>query len=145
MNGARIPLNGDKMTEIKSDTVKVNMSSQQIIDLLGNLENIKELMPADKIENWKSDGNTCSFKIKGLTEIGMKKTEPESGRVQFLSEGKNPFDFTLNVHLTSQGDKETETQIVFDADMNSFTAMMVKKPLRNLFNMMVEKLAEKAG
>lgn len=102
-------------------------------------------MPEDRVENWTSTTDTCSFQIKGLARIGMRIAERnEPSLIHIVSDGKNPFDFTLNIHLDGQ-EAQTEGHFVFDGQMNPFMKMMVEKPLTNFFNMLADKLAELKG
>lgn len=130
------------MTTIESKKKNIQKSKQDIAAFLRNLNNLEKLMPVDKIENWQSSDENCSFKIKGLATIGMKLKTEESNKITLESEGKNPFEFTLDLLFNDTANEETEVQLEFNADMNSFTAMMVKKPLKNFFDMLVDNLAE---
>jgi carbon monoxide dehydrogenase subunit G len=100
-------------------------------------------MPEGKIENWKSDNDTCSFTVKGLAGIGMKKESSESGKnVHITSHGKNPFDFTLDIDFKDNGDS-CNTQLTFDGNMNFMIQTMASGPLTNLFNIMADNLVKK--
>lgn len=129
------------MTTIKSEKKTIGKNKSEVADFLRNLNNLEKLMPMDKIEDWQSEENRCSFKIKGLAGIGMKLKSEESNKITLASEGKNPFDFTLDL-LFDGDDEQTEVQLEFNGDMNSFTAMMVKKPLKNFFDMLVDNFAK---
>lgn len=128
------------MAKIESKKLEINSSATDIYQFLFDLNNLEQLMPSDKVESWKSDEEQCSFNIKGLSKIGMKRVSgtPDS-IINIVSEGKNPFDFTLDIHLEANGDT-CYGQIVFDGKMNPFIKAMVEKPLTNFFNMLVEKL-----
>ena len=70
------------------------MSSIQ--SFLNDANNIEQLMPEDKITKWQSDNNTCSFNIKGLAGIGMKREESSiANQVHFVSHGKNKLGITF--------------------------------------------------
>lgn len=130
------------MTTIRSEKKSIQKSKREIASFLRNLNNLEKLMPVDKIDNWQSSEENCSFKIKGLAKIGMKLKTEESNKITLTSEGENPFDFTLDMLFDDTAGNDTEVQLEFNADMNSFTAMMVKKPLKNFFDMLVNNLAE---
>lgn len=55
--------------------------------------------------------------------------------------GRTPFPFTLAVRIEEAG---TESQVVFfiDADLNPMMAMMARRPLLNLVQIMAKKLAQ---
>ena len=57
------------MTKIESKHVTVNNTQQEVFAFLGDLNNFRELLPQDKISEWKSDKNFCSFKVNGMNTI----------------------------------------------------------------------------
>jgi len=130
------------MTTIKSKTVQVNAPANELYALLDNLENLEKLMPADRISDWQATPETCSFQIKGLAKIGMKRNGgSKPTQLELVSNGKNPFEFTLNIMFKEAKDA-TEAQLIFEGNMNAMLAMMAKQPLTNFFNMLADKLVE---
>lgn len=128
------------MATFSSKKVAVTASSNDIFNFLSDLNNLQKLMPEDKIDQWQSDVETCSFQIKGLAKIGMKLDSSEENKlIHIVSNGKNPFDFTLDIHLKEQ-DSVTESQLVFEGKMNAFMKMMAEKPLTNFFNLLADNL-----
>ncbi|MBD79858.1 MAG: hypothetical protein CL840_13165 [Crocinitomicaceae bacterium] len=131
------------MAEIKSDEFKVQAGANQVQEFLSDMNNLKELMASDKIQNWESDTDTCSFTIKGLSGIGMRRDNVVPGeQINIVSHGKNPFDFTLNIDLNDEGESSS-VQLTFDGNMNFMIQTMASGPLKNLFNMMGEQLVKK--
>ncbi len=134
------------MTHIESEKVEINGSSVDLFNYLLDMNNILPLLPEEKVENWKGETESCSFTIKGLAGIGMKrKSKEEHSKITFVSHGKNPFDFTLSVLFNKVDENKTESHIEFDANMNMMVEMMAKTPLTNLFNIMAQNLQKKFG
>lgn len=132
------------MTHIESNKVAIKTSPKQVFDFVFNMNNIIELLPQDKVQNWKGEEDKCFFTIKGLAGIGMKRdSSKETTRIAIISHGKNPFDFTMNLHIKECSENESEAYLDFDANMNAMIEMMAKGPLTNLFNIMAGKLQEK--
>ena len=130
------------MANIESKEVTVNSPINEVYEFLLDLNNLHKLMPEDKVEKWESTHESCSFQIKGLAKIGMKKESTVSPeKIHLVSEGKNPFEFTLDILFKEDGGS-TKSKMVFDANVNPFMKMMIEKPLTNFFNMLAEKLAE---
>src|SRR5687767_6694261 len=94
------------MTKIESKHVTVNNTQQEVFAFLGDLNNFRELLPQDKISEWKSDKNFCSFKVNGMATISLilKSSEPET-RHHIVSGEESPFPFTLDVFVESKGDQ----------------------------------------
>ena len=132
------------MTHIESDKVTIKTTPKEAFDFVLNMNNILELLPQEKVENWKGGEDSCSFTIKGLAGIGMKRESSEEPvKITIVSHGKNPFDFTMNVLIRELTENESEAFLEFDDNMNMMIEMMAKGPLTNLFNIMVNKLQEK--
>lgn len=128
--------------KIETTHQKINSSSKEVFIFLTDMNNFQKLLPDDKIENWKSTNEECSFRIKGMTDIGMKRTtSTPNSLINIVSHGKVPFPFTLNIHL-SEENNTTTAYLVFDGEVNPFMVLMVEKPLTNFFNMLAEKLVK---
>lgn len=131
------------MTTIESKIVTVNSPRENVFNFLTDFNNFEKLVPQDKISDYKSTSDSCSFVINGMATIGMKieSTTPPS-HIKVVSHGKNPFDFTMDIQLEEAPDNKSTAQIIFNGNINPFLKMMVEKPLTNFFNMLVDKLAE---
>lgn len=131
------------MSKIESKKVSVQAAPEHVYNYLQNTDNIQNLLPEGKFSDWKSDGKTCSFKIQGAYTIGLrlKESQPHTNVIFESTEG-SPFPFTLNVHLVPQGNA-TESFLICDAQINPFLEMMVKGPLKNLFDYMADRLTTK--
>ncbi len=133
------------MTRIESKTATVNSNAEKIYDFLTDLNNIEKLLPAGKYSEWKSDKDSCSFKVQGAYQIGLALKSSEPGRlVTYSSTPGSPFPFELNVKL-NEADGKTTGQLLCDAQINPFLEMLVKGPLKNLFDYMADKLPEAVG
>ncbi len=122
----------------------VNANAETVYNFLFDMNNFEGLFPADKIENWDSTEEYCTFRIKGMTDIGLKRVAATPNSLIYLdSYGKVPFKFTLNIFLGEKENNTTEAKLKFDGEINPFMKMMVEKPLTNFFNMLSDKLVEK--
>jgi len=130
------------MTSFESATVAIPNSAEKIFTFLSNFNNFGTLMP-EQVSNWTSTEETCSFTINGLATIGMKIAEKVPHTLlRITSDGKVPFEFTLNVVLQSVSPASCTGKLVFEAELNPFIKKMVEKPLTNFVNMLAEKLQE---
>ena len=128
------------MTTIESKHVVIGKAAQDLYTFLQVMNNFQQLLPQDRISEWKSDGSSCSFKVQGAATIGLQLdggTEPNL--VKMKATERSPFPFTLDVHLNEQ-DGTTEAWQVFNGDINPFIKMMVEKPLKNLFDHIADKM-----
>lgn len=130
--------------KIESKKELVNQSIQTVFDFLKDTRNIYEVLPQDKISDWKADELSCSFKVQGGIVISFVQTSVQSPTTICLKSGdKAPFPFTLTVNLIEKGENQTEGSLFFDGEVNMFLKMLVEAPLTNLFDFMTNKLKEK--
>lgn len=130
------------MTRIESKKVQVGADPSTVSEFLSNTDNLVDLLPADRVSDWKSDGVVCSFKIQGAYTIGLERVSSDQNQVSYRSTAGSPFPFSLTAHLTASG-PHTEAHQICEAQLNPFLVMIVKEPLRNLFDYMADKLAAK--
>jgi hypothetical protein len=95
-------------------------------------------LPKDRISEFESDGESCSFKIQGLSKIGLRIDEVKDQLIA-LKSTESPFAFTINVHLDDKNGGTEAYQLV-ELDLNPMMKMMVEKPLRNLFDHIADRL-----
>lgn len=133
------------MTKIESKKVEINSNAENIFEFLADFTHFSFLLP-DKVENWKSTVDKCSFTIKGMTDFGMKFSQknPYTSIIIVNDEDISmPVKFVFSWLFTNQSENKTTMQAVFDLDINPMMAMMVKKPLSNFVDVLVDKLKEK--
>jgi carbon monoxide dehydrogenase subunit G len=128
--------------KIESKKGLINRPAKEVFDYLSNMNNFVNLLPKDKISDWESDEKQCSFKIQGAATISfVNESSTEPTHIHMVSGERSPFKFDLDVYLKEEDGKTTGYQI-FDADINMFMKMMVEKPLKNLFDYIVDQLAK---
>jgi carbon monoxide dehydrogenase subunit G len=128
--------------KIESKKGVINCPSKEVYTYLMDMNNFKNLLPADKISNWVSDEKSCSFKIQGATTISfIIESSEEPNLIHLISGDESPFAFNLDIHLEEENGTTTGYQ-VFSADINMFMKMMVEKPLKNLFDFIVDRLED---
>mgnify|MGYP001334872346 CR=1 FL=1 len=133
------------MSTIQSKTVAIARPAEALIRFHQDMNNFQQLLPQDRISEWKSDGKSCSFKVQGAATIGLELDggTPNS-LVRMKSTDRSPFAFTLDVHLAEKGEG-TEAYQLFQADLNPLLKMMVEKPLQNLFDHIADKMVALHG
>ncbi|MFT3886257.1 MAG: hypothetical protein QM724_12775 [Flavobacteriales bacterium] len=128
------------MTRIESKHVEIARPAEAVYAFLQDMHHFQQLLPQDRISEWKSDGRSCSFKVQGAATIGLELNGGEPDKlVRMKSTDRSPFPFTLDVHLKG-ANGSTKAHQVFEADLNPFIKMMVEKPLKNLFDHIADKM-----
>ena len=106
------------------------------------MNNFGKLMP-EQVINWKSTEDSCSFTIKGMTDLSMRISVKTPNSKIIITPGDNPpFSFSLICQLQEEQKDETKAQILFDAELSMMMELLAKNPLQNFINLLVEKLKE---
>lgn len=127
---------------IKGNTVHVEANRQEIFDFLSDSNNMIHLLPQDKISDFKSTDDMCSFKVQGGVTISLIQDGADGLDILFMKSGeKSPFPFKLGINM-KEIEGQTEGFIQFDGEVNAFLKMMVERPLTSLFNYMSDQLKE---
>jgi len=125
---------------IESDKVSINCRSEKVYNFISNFDNFTKLLP-EQVENWQSNGDSCSFDVKGLATVGLRiiGKEPFS-KVSMQGEGKLPFNFTLDANILETVQQQCEVQLVINSDMSQFISLMAANPLKNFIDTLASRL-----
>jgi carbon monoxide dehydrogenase subunit G len=127
---------------IESQKTGINCLPEKVFNFLSDFDNFTSLIP-EQVINWKSTGDTCSFEVKGLATLGLRIiSKTPFSEINMKGEGKLPFGFTFNAYIQGAGTQQCQVQLVIDADMNPFIAMMAEKPLQNFVDMLLPRLKQ---
>ncbi len=127
---------------INSEPGLVNSSDVNVFSFLCDFNNFQILMP-EQITNWQSTEDSCSFTIKGMADLKMWISEKTpNSRIQISSEANIPLNFSLTWMIDSLEAEKSNVQLIFEGDINPMISMMVKSPLQNFVNVLVQKLKE---
>ena len=125
------------MTTLESKQITIQQSPQQVFDFLCDFNNIGSLMPP-QVEAFMTDGNSCTFTIKGMAKLAMEyASKTPVSEVVLKSFGKVPFDFRLRCTITESGEQSV-LQLLLEAELNPFLKMMAEKPLTNFLNLLID-------
>lgn len=127
---------------IESQKAIIDCQPEKVYSFLSNFDNFTSLLP-EQVTNWQSTGESCSFEVKGLAILGLRITSKTPYTlINMVGEGKLPFGFTFDTHIRDIVPQKCEVQLVIDADMNPFIAMMAEKPLQNFVDALLTRLKE---
>lgn len=131
------------MATIESKSVHVNASPEELFNFVKDLRNLYELLPQDKISDWKGEEKHCSFKVTGGYKVGLEHQALEApGQIVLTSDEDSPIDFDLNIRFEQDGEG-SKASMTSDLKVNAFMRMMVEKPLKNLFDYIADRLQER--
>lgn len=130
--------------KIEAKPTNINKPVTEVYTFLKDFNHYQQLMP-EQIVNWESDQNSCSFTIQGMASVKLIfGNNIVNQHLELLPVGKTPFTFSLHANLTDRG-SQTEVMVYIDADLNPMLAMMAKRPMENLVNVMATNLQKNLG
>ena len=123
---------------IQSQYVDNSKSEQDFFELVSDMRNIPALLPEQAI-NVKADEDNLSFTVQGMGSIALRVSQRITySLVQLVPVGKSPFPFVLSIKIAGLGNN-CRVMYEIDAELNPLMAIMAKRPLQNLVDMMAEK------
>jgi carbon monoxide dehydrogenase subunit G len=131
------------MSKYTSKIGEINKSDELIYNFLTDFNNLKSVIPSDKVKDFEATEDTCKFNIEGVGQAGLKIIEKEPHKlIKITSDGKSPFSFFFWVQLKSIENSENKTAIrlTIDANLNPMMKMMVGKHLQKGVDAMVDQV-----
>ena len=131
------------MSKYTSKVGKINKSDQLIYSFLTDFNNLKSVVPEDKVKNFEATEDTCKFNIEGVGQAGLKIIEKEPNKlIKITSDGKSPFSFFFWIQLKPMEEEENTTavRLTIDANLNPMMKMMVGKHLQKGIDSIVDQI-----
>ncbi|MCF8364975.1 MAG: hypothetical protein K9H16_04295 [Bacteroidales bacterium] len=126
------------MKSIAAEPRSFSEDVAKISTYLDDMQNFKSFMPV-QIEDWYAEKDSCSFFIKNLGKLAMKKGAVAlPGRFEFPSDEKSKVSFTLVFHFQATPQSTPVGYFELIADINPMVEMMARRPLTNFVNIITE-------
>lgn len=131
------------MTKFESRIGKIQSSQEKVFNFLSDFNNFKQFIPGDKVDNWKSDIDTCSFNVSGIGEVGLKIVEKDPfDLIKITGNGMASVEFYLWIQLKEVIEKDTRVKLTMKAELNPMMKMVASKPLNNFLELMVKYMED---
>lgn len=116
---------------IKSSVKQLPYPQERVFETLSNFSNLaklKDKVPEDKIKDLEYDADSLSLNTPfGHIKLNIvEKTRPESVK---LKTDVSPVPVTVNIHIEAVTPDSCKLWLELDADINPFVGGMLKKPL----------------
>ena len=138
------------MSKYTSKTGKINISDEKVYLFLSDFNNLKNVIPTDKVSDFTSTADSCRFSVSGIGQAGLKIVEKEpNSLIKISSDGKSPFGFFFWIQLKPIDEDKTLTAIrlTIEADINPMMKMMIgshmQKGIDGLLDYIVQFFNEK--
>ena len=126
------------MATFKSPEVIVNKSAKDFFNTIGDLNNLKDVLPS-QIEDFICTETTCSFKMQGLPQLGLKIAEKTEFSKISLTAVDSQVPFSLDCFITEKGE-QCQARLEINAELNMMMRMMVEKPLTQFLDVLASKM-----
>jgi len=116
------------MNKYTSKTSKIDLPTEKVYLFLSDFNNFKNIIPSDKVTDYFSTMDSCSFKISGLGQVDLKMTEKEPYKLLKIASGeKTPVSFFLWIQLKPIDETESSTAIrlTIEANLNPMMKMII--------------------
>ncbi len=132
------------MVKTSSKKTQIKRNVEFVFDYLKNFSNFS-LMANDKIEDFKSTEDKCSFKVKGMGEVGLKiLSRIPYERITIVSDpdiqSAMPLNFIINIDFERVEPYICAVTATIELDVPKVMAMMIKSQLEKGANTLVETL-----
>ena len=113
------------MEKYESKHQQILRSAEQIYTVISRFDNLTPAVQ-DKVEEWRADENSCSFKVKGFT-VNLQIVAKEAPKYVKIQSGEDgvPIDFTFWIQLQPAGPYDTRMRLVLHAELNMMMRMMI--------------------
>jgi len=127
------------MEDIESKQGKIEASSEQVYSFLSDIRNLDPLIPEDKVQDWTSTEDSCSFSIPKAGNIKLRITEKEPNKhIKVEPEGASPLSFALYIQMKELDETDTRIKLTFRSEMNSMMKMMLAGPLKKGLDQIID-------
>ena len=128
------------MQEYTSKQHRILRPAEQIYAAISRFDNLTPAL-ADKVEEWRADEETCSFKAKGFT-VKLRMDERVAPKhVKIVGDGGVPMDFAFWIQLHKVSDSDTRLRLVLHAELNMMMKMMIGGKLQDAVDQIAEGIA----
>jgi len=129
------------MSKIESRIGKIHAPDEKIFNFLSNFNNFKDLIPEDRVKDWESTEDSCRFSVEGIGQAGLKIIEKEPNKlIKISSDEQTPFAFFLWIQIKQLEENDSRMRITVEVDVNPMIAMMVKNPLKNFVDTLIDQV-----
>lgn len=125
---------------------KVSCSAREIFEFVTDIRNFRQFVPANAINNWIADKDSCSFNVPMMGTINVRLLEKtEFTKVVYNGDALKKEDFTLSLNIYDDMKDSASISIILTADLNPMMKMVAVKPINQFLEMLVSEMEKFRG
>lgn len=128
------------MVTFKSPEVIIHKTAELFFKKIEDLNNLKDIMPSE-IDEFSSDKNTCSFKMKGMPKIELQIGEKIEFSMISLIAKESQVPFSLHCYIVEK-QHQCQARLEINAELNMMMKMMVEKPLTKFLEVLASRMQD---
>lgn len=141
------------MNKYVSEVKDINQNIEIVYNFLSDFNNlgqffneytlaqISQQIPKVKIEDFRSDIDSCAFTISSVGEAGLRIIDREPAKIiKITGEGKIPFEVYLWIQLLPAGPYQCKIRLTLHAHLNMMLKMVLNNKLKEGINTIAEAL-----
>ncbi|MDR1866389.1 MAG: SRPBCC family protein [Bacteroidales bacterium] len=127
--------------KIESKVGELNQMVKCVYSFLSDCENFRPLAVSEKIKDWQSDCDSCSFSVDGVGRLVFRIVERvQEELVKFTIENPQAENVFLWVQLKNVSLNGTRIKLTAKLDINPMFKLLISKPLKQALDKIVETL-----
>ncbi len=127
----------------ESKKVNARCSAEKLYNFACDFRNFQRLLPP-QVEDFQTDGNTCSFKVGGFVQLTLQyaeRTPYSCVAVAPAANSNSPMPFRLAIFITPVDDNSCEVKVGAEMEGgNPMVSMMLKPKLRPALDKVAEQI-----
>ena len=125
--------------EIQSKKVSVSAKNSVLFGILTNCNHIGKFIPNDKINDWQSTENSCSFSVSGAGKITMDIVEKNPfSSVTFSIGNAAAKDIKAVFRIDETSENTCQLYAAAFLEVPFFMTQMLKNPLQKFMDMLID-------
>jgi len=128
--------------KIESKIGKSESSDEKIYNFISDFDNFKDLLPPDRVTDWESSGDKCSFRVDPVGRISLQIIEKEPYSLVKMSSvpALSPHEFSMWVQLIKVAENDTRIKITIEPRVNAMLLPMIKSPLKKFVDSLIDRM-----
>jgi len=127
--------------KVESKIGRLRTDDGRIYNFLSNCSNFQQFTANEKVKNWISDSDSCSFSIDGAGDVVFRIVERRPNElIKFSIENAQAENVFLWVQLKNASPGDTRVKLTAKLETNPVLRMLISKPLQQGLDKIVETL-----
>jgi len=129
------------MSKIESRIGIIPSPDVKVFNFLSDFTNFSNLIPPGKISNWSATHDSCSFKVEGIGQAGLRIVEKiPNNLIKISSDSNTPLNFYLWIDINPKSTDSCEVKFTIKPNVNPLILGMIKAPLQRFVDMLVDQM-----